>query len=220
MSHTLGPAVCILNPSNGIHNHRICSPGWRTCWVQLPPAAYCSDHAIARSYTTLGRPRRCKLQFNLKKKHRKALRAHTWKTLQGTTNSPKISSGPVGLNTFSFYLNRHMQTVVSKIWISIYYLLCQEEQLCNIDLKGTEDGHQTNYHSHHKLSCKVYHQTMLKPVLWICKIILSRHCLRMTKRLLLPFLVQSLWRPNAKKLIQLTRSHTLLQQHCSLKVIM
>ena len=32
-AHTMAPAVCILNPSNGTHN---CRPGRRTCWVQLP----------------------------------------------------------------------------------------------------------------------------------------------------------------------------------------
>ena len=30
-------------------NHRNCRPGWRTRWVQLPPAAHCSTHALARS---------------------------------------------------------------------------------------------------------------------------------------------------------------------------
>ena len=43
-SHTMAPAVCILNPSNGTHN---CRPGWRTCWVRLPMAAYRSTHALA-----------------------------------------------------------------------------------------------------------------------------------------------------------------------------
>ena len=43
-SHTMAPAVCILNPSNGTHN---CRPGWRTCWVRLPSAAYRSTHTLA-----------------------------------------------------------------------------------------------------------------------------------------------------------------------------
>ena len=43
-SHTMAPAVCISNPSNGTHN---CRPGWRTCWVRLPTAAYRSTHALA-----------------------------------------------------------------------------------------------------------------------------------------------------------------------------
>ena len=46
-SHTMAPAVCISNPSNGTHN---CRPGWRTCWVQLPSAAHRSTHALARSH--------------------------------------------------------------------------------------------------------------------------------------------------------------------------
>ena len=44
VSHIMAPAVCILNPSNGTHN---CRPGWRTCWVRLPTAAYRSTHALA-----------------------------------------------------------------------------------------------------------------------------------------------------------------------------
>ena len=43
-SHTMAPAVCISNPSNGTHN---CRPGWRTCWVRLPSAAYRSTHTLA-----------------------------------------------------------------------------------------------------------------------------------------------------------------------------
>ena len=43
-SHTMAPDVCILNPSNGTHN---CRPGWRTCWVRLPSAAYRSTHTLA-----------------------------------------------------------------------------------------------------------------------------------------------------------------------------
>jgi len=30
-------------------NHRNCRPGWRTCWVQIPPAAHCPAHALTRS---------------------------------------------------------------------------------------------------------------------------------------------------------------------------
>ncbi len=44
---TLASAVCISNPSNGIHNHRNCRPAWRACWVQLPLATHCST--LARS---------------------------------------------------------------------------------------------------------------------------------------------------------------------------
>ena len=43
-SHTMAPAVCISNPSNGTHN---CRPGWRTCWVRPPSAAYRSTHTLA-----------------------------------------------------------------------------------------------------------------------------------------------------------------------------
>ena len=39
-------------------NHRNCRPGWRTCWVRLPPAAHRSTHALARSYITPGHTRK------------------------------------------------------------------------------------------------------------------------------------------------------------------
>jgi hypothetical protein len=77
-SHIMASAVCISNPSNGIHNHRNCRPGWRTCsrWEssgilkitiypdiypdltpggsQIPPAAHRFTHALARSTNSPG----------------------------------------------------------------------------------------------------------------------------------------------------------------------
>ena len=59
-SHTMAPAVCISNPSNGTHN---CRPKWRTCWVRLPTAAYRSTHALA--YNPSGPHRRRRKFANL-----------------------------------------------------------------------------------------------------------------------------------------------------------
>ena len=51
-SHIMAPAVFILNPSNGIHNHRNCRPGWRTSLGSIPigSALLC---ACARPITLL-----------------------------------------------------------------------------------------------------------------------------------------------------------------------
>ncbi len=53
------------NPSNGIHNHRNCRPGWRTRWVQLPPAAHRSTHALARVHVNLGHTGKAQVQATL-----------------------------------------------------------------------------------------------------------------------------------------------------------
>jgi hypothetical protein len=45
-SHTMAPAVCILNPFNGTHT---CRPGGGLRWGRSPTAAHRSKHSLARS---------------------------------------------------------------------------------------------------------------------------------------------------------------------------
>ena len=98
-SHTMAPAVCIMKPSNDIHN---CRPGWRTCWVQLPPAAHRSTHALAQNLRVAPRRRRfaSNFMFRLPASARKSVVAP-----QAQKSYPFFGVRDYGATVFAKYLS-------------------------------------------------------------------------------------------------------------------